>query len=57
MLRDIAWVAVLAATCLFLGLLLGCFGVGAHDWYVLALGALFEAAGIGLSLLSWREDR
>lgn len=57
MLRNIAWVAVAAAACCVLALVLMCFGLAQENWYLLAGAGVAAGVGAALSLLSLREDR
>lgn len=57
MLRDVAWVAVVAALWLVLAFFYASFGVILHSWYLIGAGGVIALAGIGMVALSWRDDR
>lgn len=55
--KDISWVAVVAAAVLLLAGCAAAYGLGAEDWYAIASGGVVALIGIGLVLMSWREER
>lgn len=56
-LRNISWVSVFAALWLAAAFLFAAVGAAQKNWYVIATAAVWAVAGVGMVLLSMREDR